>query len=114
MNDAHIVRRRSCKYFDGNVYYKTVVHCESFFNAMAGSVSVSAVCGVSNSERAEYQKNMYRVEQKKWRQVQRIGLSFLDWLCIGRPSCLAALGREFGNRGHFFCTTLYSDLPRIS
>jgi len=50
------------------MYYKTVVHSGSFFNAMAGSMSVSAVCGVSNSERAEYQKNM---KQKKLRQVQR-------------------------------------------
>ena len=30
-----------------------------------------------------------------------------DWLCIGRPSCLTALGRKFSKRGHFFCTTLY-------
>ena len=24
-----------------------------------------------------------------------------DWLCMGWPSCLAALGREFSNRGTF-------------
>ena len=47
---------------------------------------------------------------------KRIGAKFTElsfnfpilvyWLCIGRPSCLAALGREFSNRNHFFWTTL--------
>ena len=43
-------------------------------------------------------------------KFRELGLNFLklaDWLCIGRPSCLTALGRKFSNRGHFFCTTLY-------
>ena len=37
-------------------------------------------------------------------KLWELGLNFpklADWLCMGWPSCLAALGREFSNRGTF-------------
>ena len=45
------------------------------------------------------------VEDKKKLLVQRTELTLsviADWLCIGRPSCLVAFGRDFLNRGPFF------------
>ena len=56
------------------------------------------------------QMPMYRVEQKKWRQIQRIelNLSLIGWLVVHRrATVLVALEREFWNMSHFLCTTLY-------
>ena len=49
-----------------------------------------------------------RLTKIKGTKLSELSLNFprsTDWLCIGRPSCLAALGRDFFlNRGHFFYT----------
>ena len=50
------------------------------------------------------------LSKRKGAKYRELSLNFpwsSDWLCISRPSCMAALGREFLNNGHFFCTTLY-------
>ena len=50
---------------------------------------------------------LYRVEQKKWNYVQRIKPELSE---IGRlGSAWPHWGREFSNRGHLFCTSLYGD-----
>ena len=51
---------------------------------------------------------MHRIigNSAKFRELSFNFPKLADWLCIGWPNCLAALGREFINRGPFFCTTL--------
>ena len=44
----------------------------------------------------------------KFRELSSNFPKLADWLCMGWQIYLAAHGREFLNRGYFFCSSLYT------
>ena len=65
-------------------------HEYKLINSVTGSYPVGSYCtGLSKRNCA------------KFRELSLIFPKLADWLCMGWPTCLAALGREFSNRRTF-------------
>ena len=65
------------------------------FNSLLSSVAVSVY------DFTAFSTGSSKRNGAKFRELSLNFPKLADWLCMGWPSCLAALGREFSNRGTF-------------